>query len=70
MEVFFERNCIRGYHVYKNVWAATVGGIGVRKRVQKIFQSIRCGCERQARARGMTRSIIRIVIIHCKENSL
>ena len=25
MEKFFERNCIRGYHVYKKVWAATVG---------------------------------------------
>ena len=24
MEVFFERNCIHGYHVYKKVWAATV----------------------------------------------
>ena len=47
MEVFFERNCIRGYHVYKKVWAATVGGIGVRKRVQKIFRSIRCGCEKR-----------------------
>ena len=25
MEKFFERNCIRGYHVYKKVWAAKVG---------------------------------------------
>ena len=25
MEKFFERNCIHGYHVYKEVWAATVG---------------------------------------------
>ena len=25
MEKFFERNYIRGYHVYKKVWAATVG---------------------------------------------
>ena len=25
MEKFFERNCIRGYHVYKKVWVATVG---------------------------------------------
>ena len=24
MEKFFERNYIRGYHVYKKVWAATV----------------------------------------------
>ena len=43
MEVFYEKNCIRGYHVYKKVWAATVGGISVRK----IFQSIRCGCEKR-----------------------
>ena len=25
MEKFFEGNCIHGYHVYKKVWAATVG---------------------------------------------
>ena len=25
MEKFFERNYIRGYHVYKKVWAPTVG---------------------------------------------
>ena len=25
MEKFLERNCIRGYHVYKKVWTATVG---------------------------------------------
>ena len=25
MEKFFERNCIRGYHVYKKVRVATVG---------------------------------------------
>ena len=25
MEKFFKRNCIHGYHVYKEVWAATVG---------------------------------------------
>ena len=25
MEKFFERNYIRGYHVYKKGWAATVG---------------------------------------------
>ena len=27
MEKFFERNCIRGYHIYKKVWAATVGEV-------------------------------------------
>ena len=31
MQVFLERNCIRGYHVYKKVWVTTVGGIGVRE---------------------------------------
>ena len=25
MEGFFERNCTRGYHVYKEVWGAAVG---------------------------------------------
>jgi len=32
METFFERNCIRGYHVYKKVWAATVGEAFVCER--------------------------------------
>ena len=45
MEKFFERNCIRGYHVYKKVWAATVGEALVCK--QKPFRSIRCGCEKR-----------------------
>ena len=25
MKKFFKRNCIRGYHVYKKIWAVTVG---------------------------------------------
>ena len=29
-----------------------------------------CKCERRTRARGMVRSIIRIVTIHCRKNSL
>ena len=32
MEKFFVTNCIRGYHVYKKVWAATVGEAFVCKR--------------------------------------
>ena len=32
---FFERNCIRSYHVYKKVWAATVGEALVCKRDPK-----------------------------------
>ena len=35
MEKFFERNCIRGYHVYKKVWAATVGEALVCEREPK-----------------------------------
>ena len=34
MEKFFEINCIRGYHVYKKVWAATVGEALVCERAQ------------------------------------
>ena len=36
MEKFFERNCIRGYHVYKKVWAATVGEALVCEREPKL----------------------------------
>ena len=48
MEKFFERNCVRGYHVYKkrmdgDGWR----GVGVQKRAQKLFRSIRCGCEKR-----------------------
>ena len=43
MEEFFKRNCIRSYHVYKEVWEAVVGETLVYK---KHFQSIRCGCEK------------------------
>jgi len=32
MEMFFERNCIRSYHVYEEVWAVTVGEALVCKR--------------------------------------
>ena len=101
MEVFFERNCTRGYHVYKKVWVVTVGGIGVRKSPKNLsidtlwlcktkelsldiyLESCRgcvhcfCDgevrnrkCEHWAQARGMAQSIIRIVIIRCKKNSL
>ena len=35
MEKFFERNCIRGYYVYKKVWAATVGEALVCEREPK-----------------------------------
>ena len=35
MEKFLERNCIRGYHVYKKVWAATVGEALVCEREPK-----------------------------------
>ena len=35
MEKFFERNCIRGYHVYKKVWAVTVGEVLVCEREPK-----------------------------------
>ena len=48
MEKFFERNCIRGYHVYKKSMGGDGWrGVGVRKRAQKPFRSIRCGCEKQ-----------------------
>ena len=47
MEKFFEINCIRGYHVYKKAWAATVGEALVCERTQKPFRSIRCGCEKR-----------------------
>ena len=36
MEKFFETNYIRGYHVYKKVWAATVGEALVCKREPKL----------------------------------
>jgi len=45
MEKFFERNCIRSYHVYKKVWVATVGEAFVCEREPK--NSIRCGCEKR-----------------------
>ena len=45
MEKFFKRNCIRGYHVYKKVWEATVGEALVCEREPK--NSIRYGCEKQ-----------------------
>ena len=35
MEKFFERNCICGYHVYKKVWAATVGEVLMCEREPK-----------------------------------
>ena len=99
MEKFFERNSIRGYHVYKKVWAATVGealvcerepsdryavavkneGTIIEHLPRKLSRvcSLFCDgevhsnkCERQTRARGMARSIIRIVIIRCRKNSL
>ena len=35
MEKFFERNCIRGYHIYKKVWTATVEEALVCKREPK-----------------------------------
>ena len=35
MEKFFTTNCIRGYHVYKKVWTATVGEAFVYKREPK-----------------------------------
>ena len=35
MEKFFKRNCIRGYHVYKKVWAVTVGEALVCEREPK-----------------------------------
>ena len=46
MEKFFETNCIRGYHVYKKSMGSDGWrGVGVRKRAQKPFRLIRCGCE-------------------------
>ena len=44
MENFFERNYIRGYHVYKKY-----GRRRLERRwcAQKLFQSIRCGCEKR-----------------------
>ena len=47
MEEFFERKCcIRGYHIYKEVWEAVVcwRGIGVQERARKLFQLIYCSC--------------------------
>ena len=35
MEKFFEKNSICGYHVYKKVWAATVGEVLMCKREPK-----------------------------------
>ena len=35
MEKFFEKNCICGYHVYKKVWAATVGEVLMCEREPK-----------------------------------
>ena len=35
IEKFFERNSIHGYHVYKKVWAATVGEALVCEREPK-----------------------------------
>ena len=35
MEKFFEINCIRGYHICKEVWAATVGEALVCEREPK-----------------------------------
>ena len=35
MEKYFERNCVRGYHVYKELWAATVGEALVCEREPK-----------------------------------
>ena len=35
MEKFFERNCIRGYHVYKKVLTTTIGEALVCKREPK-----------------------------------
>ena len=35
IEKFFERNCIRGYHVYKSMGSDGWRGVGVRKRTQK-----------------------------------
>ena len=64
MEKFFERNYIRGYrNIYLEScrWCVRCfcdGEVHSRK------------CERRARARGMARSIIRIVIIRCRKNSL
>ena len=47
MEKFFERNCIRGYHVYKKSMGGDGWrGVGMLKRAQKLFRSIRCGCEK------------------------
>ena len=44
MEELFERNYIRGYHVYKEGgWR----GIGVWKGAQKRFWSICCGCKKE-----------------------
>ena len=48
MEKFFERNYIRGYHVYKKSMGGDGWrGVGVRKRAQTLFRSIRCGCEKR-----------------------
>ena len=35
IEKFFERNCICGYHVYKKVWAVTVGEVLMCEREPK-----------------------------------
>ena len=35
MEKYFERNCVRGYHIYKELWAATVGEALVCERKPK-----------------------------------
>ena len=63
MEEFFERNCcIRGYHVYKEVWEAPVGKLLVcEKRPRKRFQSIRCGCEKEGTIIGhLLRKVSRV----------
>ena len=42
------RNYICGYHVYiKSMGGDGLRGVGVRKRAQKLFRSIRCGCEKR-----------------------
>ena len=64
MEKFFERNYIRGYRDIN---------------LERCRGCVRCfcdgevhsrKCEGRARARGMARSMIRIVIIRCRKNSL
>ena len=100
--MFFKRNCICCYHVYKKVWAATVEEALMCKKEPKISSdryavavknegtitenlprklSRVCSlffdeevhsrkCECRVQAHGLVWSIIHIVTIRCRKNSL